>query len=232
MESGAATRGKKARAKGGQAPKVVRASGGKRTTEVDTAALNRRRVAAGTAISASGSPCPGTAPWRDRGGFQRGGRRPDLTGEPLARGGGWLGRAGSDSGWRRGPARAPGDRDRQLDALVDDLVPPFPRSAGSAGGDCVWSCGRRCRTGSGTLRGQFLKVGRTVNNLVDQLSTFTDEARVASEVGTEGRAWWAGPSAWYVGFVAGSHGLRQHDGVPAHRSGAGYRTGYDGGREG
>ncbi|MFB9511424.1 HAMP domain-containing protein, partial [Streptomyces aurantiacus] len=38
------------------------------------------------------------------------------------------------------------------------------------------------------LRGEFLKVGRTVNNLVDQLSTFTDEVtRVASEVGTEGK---------------------------------------------
>ncbi len=38
------------------------------------------------------------------------------------------------------------------------------------------------------LRGEFLKVARTVNNLVDQLSTFTDEVtRVASEVGTEGK---------------------------------------------
>ncbi|MGG7571125.1 HAMP domain-containing protein [Streptomyces sirii] len=38
------------------------------------------------------------------------------------------------------------------------------------------------------LRGEFLKVGRTVNGLVDQLSAFTDEVtRVASEVGTEGK---------------------------------------------
>ncbi|WP_424211485.1 HAMP domain-containing protein [Streptomyces sp. BI20] len=38
------------------------------------------------------------------------------------------------------------------------------------------------------LRGEFLKVGRTVNNLVDQLSAFTDEVtRVALEVGTEGK---------------------------------------------
>ncbi|WP_245797664.1 HAMP domain-containing protein [Mangrovactinospora gilvigrisea] len=38
------------------------------------------------------------------------------------------------------------------------------------------------------LRGEFLKVGRTVNGLVDQLSDFTDEVtRVASEVGTEGK---------------------------------------------
>ena len=52
-----------------------------------------------------------------------------------------------------------------------------------------WSCGRRRADGNGhPLRGEFLKVGRTVNNLVDQLSTFTDEVtRVASEVGTEGK---------------------------------------------
>ncbi|WP_405021527.1 HAMP domain-containing protein [Kitasatospora sp. NBC_00070] len=38
------------------------------------------------------------------------------------------------------------------------------------------------------LRGEFLKVGRTVNGLVDQLSEFTDEVtRVAIEVGTEGK---------------------------------------------
>ncbi|MEU0088708.1 HAMP domain-containing protein [Streptomyces sp. NPDC006274] len=38
------------------------------------------------------------------------------------------------------------------------------------------------------LRGEFLKVARTVNSLVDQLSAFTDEVtRVALEVGTEGK---------------------------------------------
>ncbi len=38
------------------------------------------------------------------------------------------------------------------------------------------------------LRGEFLRVGRTVNTMVDQLSSFADEVtRVAREVGTEGK---------------------------------------------
>ncbi|HEX4357222.1 MAG TPA: HAMP domain-containing protein, partial [Pseudonocardia sp.] len=38
------------------------------------------------------------------------------------------------------------------------------------------------------LRGEFLRIGRTVNKMVDQLSSFADEVtRVAREVGTEGR---------------------------------------------
>jgi signal transduction histidine kinase/HAMP domain-containing protein/ActR/RegA family two-component response regulator len=38
------------------------------------------------------------------------------------------------------------------------------------------------------LRGEFLRIGRTVNTMVDQLSSFTDEVtRVAREVGTDGR---------------------------------------------
>ena len=38
------------------------------------------------------------------------------------------------------------------------------------------------------LRGEFLQIGRTVNTMVDQLSSFADEVtRVAREVGTEGK---------------------------------------------
>src|SRR5690349_19607184 len=38
------------------------------------------------------------------------------------------------------------------------------------------------------LRGEFLRIGRTVNTMVDQLSSFADEVtRVAREVGTDGR---------------------------------------------
>ncbi|MGJ5878082.1 MULTISPECIES: HAMP domain-containing protein [Streptomyces] len=80
-------------------------------------------------------------------------------------------------------------------ALVDDLVRPVSEVSRvlSAVADGDLSPRMELRTqapdGSGhPLRGEFLKVGRTVNNLVDQLSTFTDEVtRVASEVGTEGK---------------------------------------------
>src|SRR5690606_40358976 len=41
---------------------------------------------------------------------------------------------------------------------------------------------------SDLLRGEFLTIGRTVNTMVDQLSSFADEVtRVAREVGTEGK---------------------------------------------
>ncbi|KOT87988.1 histidine kinase [Streptomyces sp. NRRL F-5755] len=81
-------------------------------------------------------------------------------------------------------------------ALVDDLVRPVSEvgrvlSAVSEG-DLEQRMDLRSRgsddSSAHPLRGEFLKVGRTVNGLVDQLSAFTDEVtRVASEVGTEGK---------------------------------------------
>nr|WP_303713965.1 HAMP domain-containing protein [Kutzneria buriramensis]WKX13101.1 HAMP domain-containing protein [Kutzneria buriramensis] len=80
-------------------------------------------------------------------------------------------------------------------ALVDDLVRPVSEVSrvlsAVAEGDLSPRMELRTQTPEGPghpLRGEFLKVGRTVNNLVDQLSTFTDEVtRVASEVGTQGK---------------------------------------------
>nr|WP_202551702.1 HAMP domain-containing protein [Streptomyces sp. SID8352] len=80
-------------------------------------------------------------------------------------------------------------------ALVDDLVRPVSEVgrvlSAVADGDLSPRMELRTQSAEGSghpLRGEFLKVGRTVNNLVDQLSTFTDEVtRVASEVGTEGK---------------------------------------------
>ncbi|QJS09638.1 HAMP domain-containing protein [Streptomyces argyrophyllae] len=81
-------------------------------------------------------------------------------------------------------------------ALVDDLVRPVSEVGrvltAVAEGDLSPRMELRTQGPDGgtghPLRGEFLKVGRTVNNLVDQLSTFTDEVtRVASEVGTEGK---------------------------------------------
>ncbi|MDJ1130938.1 HAMP domain-containing protein [Streptomyces iconiensis] len=80
-------------------------------------------------------------------------------------------------------------------ALVDDLVRPVSEVgrvlSAVADGDLEQRMDLRSRGAEGgghPLRGEFLKVGRTVNGLVDQLSAFTDEVtRVASEVGTEGK---------------------------------------------
>ncbi len=80
-------------------------------------------------------------------------------------------------------------------SLVDDLARPVSEVSrvlsAVAEGDLSPRMELRAHTPEGSghpLRGEFLKVGRVVNNLVDQLSTFTDEVtRVASEVGTEGK---------------------------------------------
>ncbi len=80
-------------------------------------------------------------------------------------------------------------------ALVDDLARPVSEVGrvltAVAEGDLDQRMELRSQAHDGSdrpLRGEFLRVGRTVNNLVDQLSTFTDEVtRVASEVGTEGK---------------------------------------------
>ncbi|WP_326687614.1 MULTISPECIES: HAMP domain-containing protein [unclassified Streptomyces] len=80
-------------------------------------------------------------------------------------------------------------------ALVDDLVRPVSEVgrvlSAVSDGDLEQRMDLRSRGNEGgghPLRGEFLKVGRTVNGLVDQLSAFTDEVtRVASEVGTEGK---------------------------------------------
>ncbi|MFC8645162.1 HAMP domain-containing protein, partial [[Kitasatospora] papulosa] len=79
--------------------------------------------------------------------------------------------------------------------LVDDLARPVSEVgrvlSAVADGDLEQRMELRTHTADETvrpLRGEFLKVARTVNNLVDQLSAFTEQVtRVAVEVGTEGK---------------------------------------------
>ncbi|MCE7083409.1 HAMP domain-containing protein [Streptomyces sp. ST2-7A] len=78
--------------------------------------------------------------------------------------------------------------------LVEDLVRPVSEVgrvlSAVAEGDLTQRMDLRAGTAGGgrALRGEFLRVGRTVNGLVDQLSTFTDEiTSLASEVGTRGK---------------------------------------------
>ncbi|MBB0243383.1 HAMP domain-containing protein [Streptomyces alkaliphilus] len=78
--------------------------------------------------------------------------------------------------------------------LVEDLVRPVSEVgrvlSAVAEGDLTQRMDLRAGAvgGGRALRGEFLRVGRTVNGLVDQLSTFTDEiTSLASEVGTRGK---------------------------------------------
>ncbi|MEU4145890.1 HAMP domain-containing protein [Streptomyces parvulus] len=200
MESGAATRATKTRAKGGQSLSKKGASRGGSTT-VDTAALNRLLAALVSmregnfrkrlTVSGDGVMSEIAAVFNEVAD-----RNLHLTGE-LARVRRVVGREGKlterletgacDGAWATAIDNS--------NALVDDLVRPVSEVSRvlSAVADGDLSPRMELRTqveeGAGQpLRGEFLKVGRTVNNLVDQLSTFTDEVtRVASEVGTEGK---------------------------------------------
>ncbi|MGW4912628.1 HAMP domain-containing protein [Streptomyces sp. NPDC004270] len=199
MESGAAARGTKARAKGG--PSLSRQRGGDGTTTVDTAALNRLLVALTSmrdgnfrkrlTVSGDGVMSEIAAVFNEVAD-----RNLHLTGE-LSRVRRVVGREGKlterlETGACEGSWATAVDNSN---ALVDDLVRPVSEVGrvltAVAEGDLSPRMDLRSPSPDGAghpLRGEFLKVGRTVNNLVDQLSTFTDEVtRVASEVGTEGK---------------------------------------------
>ncbi|WP_392962158.1 HAMP domain-containing protein [Streptomyces sp. LN245] len=200
MESGAATRGGRTRAKGGQSLNSGRTprTG---TTEVDTAALNRLLAALVAmrdgnfrkrlTVSGDGVMSEISAVFNEVAD-----RNLHLTGE-LSRVRRVVGREGKlterlEAGAGEGAWAAAIDASN---ALVDDLVRPVSEVgrvlSAVAEGDLSPRMDLRAQAADGNghpLRGEFLKVGRTVNNLVDQLSTFTDEVtRVASEVGTEGK---------------------------------------------
>ncbi|MFE5739826.1 HAMP domain-containing protein [Streptomyces celluloflavus] len=195
MESGAAARGVSTRTKSGRS----RSNG---TTEVDTAALNRLLVALVAmrdgnfrkrlTVSGDGVMSEIAAVFNEVAD-----RNLHLTGE-LARVRRVVGREGKLTE-RLEVGACEGSWAAAIDAsnsLVDDLVRPVSEvgrvlSAVSEG-DLEQRMDLRSRSSDGAsehpLRGEFLKVGRTVNGLVDQLSAFTDEVtRVASEVGTEGK---------------------------------------------
>ncbi|TQK51470.1 signal transduction histidine kinase [Streptomyces sp. SLBN-118] len=197
MESGVAARANNTRAKGGRS----RNNG---TTEVDSAALNRLLAALVSmrdgnfrrrlTVSSDGVMAEIAAVFNEVAD-----RNLHLTGE-LARVRRMVGREGKlterlETGACEGSWAAAIDASN---ALVDDLARPVSEVgrvlSAVAEGDLEQRMELRSHAPDGTdgsvrpLRGEFLKVARTVNNLVDQLSAFTDEVtRVALEVGTEGK---------------------------------------------
>jgi HAMP domain-containing protein len=77
-----------------------------------------------------------------------------------------------------------------INSLIDDLARPTAEIArvlaAVAEGDLSEHMALEIE--GRPLRGEFLRIGRTVNKMVDQLSSFADEVtRVAREVGTEGK---------------------------------------------
>src|SRR4029077_3705529 len=77
-----------------------------------------------------------------------------------------------------------------LNALIDDLVRPTTEAArvivAVAEGDLSQKMALKIE--GQPLKGEFLRIGTTVNRMVDQLSSFADEVtRVARQVGTDGK---------------------------------------------
>ncbi|MFF5564191.1 HAMP domain-containing protein [Streptomyces sp. NPDC012623] len=195
MESGTAARGTSTRAKGGRS----RSGGG--TVEVDAGELSRLLTALESMrdgnfrkrLTVSGDDVMAeiAAVFNEVAD-----RNLHLTGE-LARVRRVVGREGKlterlETGTCEGSWAAAIDASN---ALVDDLARPVSEVgrvlSAVADGDLEQRMELRSQSSEGPerpLRGEFLKVARTVNNLVDQLSAFTDEVtRVALEVGTEGK---------------------------------------------
>jgi HAMP domain-containing protein len=82
------------------------------------------------------------------------------------------------------------DGARAVNALIDDLAAPTAEIArvieAVAEGDLSQHMALEIE--GRPLRGEYRRIGRTVNTMVDQLSSFADEVtRVAREVGTDGR---------------------------------------------
>src|SRR5207247_3485030 len=77
-----------------------------------------------------------------------------------------------------------------INSLIDDLVRPTTEVArvivAVAEGDL--SQKMALKIAGQPVKGEFLRIGTTVNTMVDQLSSFADEVtRVARQVGTEGK---------------------------------------------
>ncbi len=77
-----------------------------------------------------------------------------------------------------------------INALIDDLVHPTRETARVIGAVAKGDLSQSMATDieGRSLKGEFLRTAKTVNTMVDQLSSFASEVtRVAREVGTEGK---------------------------------------------
>jgi signal transduction histidine kinase/HAMP domain-containing protein/CheY-like chemotaxis protein len=89
--------------------------------------------------------------------------------------------------------RVPGGWAEQIEALnqlIDHLVQPIGEISRVLSAVAEGDLSKRLslEIGDHRLRGEFLQIGRNVNAMLDQLSSFADEVtRVAREVGTEGK---------------------------------------------
>ena len=117
---------------------------------------------------------------------------------------------------------------RSINELIEDMVQPTAEVARVIGavakGDL--SQAMTVEIDGRPLRGEFLRIGKVVNTMVEQLASFASEVtRVAREVGTEGKL---GGQANVQGrrrHLEGPHRQRQRDGDQPDRPGPQHRRG-------
>ena len=89
---------------------------------------------------------------------------------------------GATGGWDR--------KLRAINELIDDMVQPTIEVARVIGGVAKGDLSQTMAVeiDGRPLKGEFLRIGKVVNTMVEQLANFTSEVtRVAREVGTEGK---------------------------------------------
>src|SRR5205085_793518 len=94
------------------------------------------------------------------------------------------------NGSANGANGAVGETTDAINGMIDDLVRPTTEIARVIGAVADGDLSQRMdlRIDGKPVRGEFRRIGTTVNAMVDQLSSFADEVtRVAREVGTEGK---------------------------------------------
>ena len=119
---------------------------------------------------------------------------------------------------------------RAVNELIDDLVQPTTEIARVIGAVAKGDLSQTMalEIDGRPLRGEFLRIGKVVNTMVDQLGSFASEVtRVAREVGTEGKLGGQARREGRRRHLEGPHRQRELDGRQPDRPGAQHRRGDD-----
>ena len=117
-----------------------------------------------------------------------------------------------------------------INALIGDLVQPTTEVArvisAVAAGDLAQKMALQIE--GQPVKGEFLRIGTTVNSMVDQLSAFAAEVtRVAKEVGTDGKLGGQAQVPEASWHLARPHGQREPARQQPHGAGPKHRRGDD-----
>ena len=119
---------------------------------------------------------------------------------------------------------------RSVNELIEDMVQPTAEVARVIGAVAKGDLSQTMTVeiDGRPLRGEFLRIGKVVNTMVDQLDCFASEVtRVAREVGTEGKLGGQAQGEGRRRHLEGPHRQRQRDGDQPYRPGPQHRRSDD-----